>query len=62
MRETQFSRVEGMVNRASGKPIATCRNVHQAKHVRLHGLDPSVEKGIVRRLQGKIPLENVRLE
>jgi hypothetical protein len=36
--------------------------VHQAKHVRLHGLDPSVEKGIVRSLQGKIPLQNVVLD
>jgi hypothetical protein len=43
------------------EPIATCSNVHQAKHVRLHGLDSSAEKGIVRRLQGKMPLENVGL-
>jgi hypothetical protein len=41
--------------------IATCRNVDQAKHVRLHGLDPSAEKRIVRSLQGKIPLETVVL-
>jgi hypothetical protein len=39
-----------------------CRNVHKAKHVRLHGLDPSVEKGIVRSPQGKIPLQNVVLD
>jgi hypothetical protein len=38
--------------------IATCSNVHQAWHVRLQGLDPSAEKGIVSRLQGKLPLEN----
>jgi hypothetical protein len=42
--------------------ITTCRNVHPAWHVGLHGLDPSAEKGIVRSLQGKIPLENVVLD
>jgi hypothetical protein len=44
------------------EPIATCRNVHQASHVRLHGLDPSAEKGIERSLHRKIPLENVVLD
>jgi hypothetical protein len=37
--------------------IATCRNVHQEKHVKLHGLGPNTEKGIVCSPQVKIPLE-----
>jgi hypothetical protein len=39
------------------EPIATCRNVHQAKHVKLQGSGPSTEKGIVCSPQVKIPLE-----
>jgi hypothetical protein len=39
------------------EPIATCRNVHQAKHVKLHGSGPNTEKGIVWSPQVKMPLE-----
>jgi hypothetical protein len=39
------------------EPIARCRNVHQAKHVKLHGLGLNTEKGIVCNPQVEIPLE-----
>jgi hypothetical protein len=46
-----------MMNRESGNPIATCRNVHQAKHVKLRGLGQNTEKKIVCNPQVKVPLE-----
>jgi hypothetical protein len=51
-------------NGAQGKwePPETCRNVHPAKHVRLHGLGPNTESGIVRSAKAKTPLENAGLD
>jgi hypothetical protein len=36
MRATKISRAEGMVEQFKLEPSATCRNVQEAKHVRLH--------------------------
>jgi hypothetical protein len=44
------------------EPSATCRNVHEAKHVRLHGLDPNTEERVVCSPKAKTPLENVGLD
>jgi hypothetical protein len=61
MRATQFSRVEGMVNRASENPLQraeTCLKPSTSGYM----VQVRTQKGIVRSPQGEIPLENVGLE